>query len=608
VSWRLVRGVWRAAPLLALVAACADSPLPRASPRPERTDERLSSLEYGFLLRTDGGDTVAIERVRRGATWRDAHLWLPRRGERARYVLQHGPDGSPVRWDLLRERGAMSGASREPETWRVHVAADSLFVTQGAVIGAPFTLRALAAPRHTVPWHDASGALLEEVVKRARQSGSRLAAPRTATTVHIVGLPNSDVLRSVQVELLSGDSLLLRHANGDWRLAVSRDGQVLGGVAHGRRLRLSRIPSPPDTLFDVPLPMDAMVDTASYDAQEVVLRASDGVILAGTFTSPRDVPRAPAVLLVSGAGPQDRNLSVPGLPDYRLFAALADTLARRGVAVLRLDDRGTGRSGGVAYSATASDEIDDVGVALAWLRARENVRADRLALVGHSDGGLTVLHAAEAGSAAARHSRVSVRDAPTRNLPRADATSRGLHPRDSLRALVLMGAPSRSGRELARLQRRAFLAADSMRFPSAQRLQTLARLDAETERMARVDPWLRDWLAHDPRAIAWGSLVPVLLVHGERDQQVPVVQADELAVLLRRGGVRDVQLVPLPGVNHLLVADSIGDPRRYRALRSRAVSAQALGPIVQWLLSRLGRSESQRRLPAQDTFQRAQTR
>jgi alpha-beta hydrolase superfamily lysophospholipase len=565
--------------------ACASTDEPQAVAHDSNAHAADSPMEYGFLLRTDSGDTVAIERVRRSRTWHDAHLWLPRRDERDRFVLHNAPDGRLARWDVIRERGPRSPTAREPERWRVHAAAESLFVTQGAVIGARFSLRTLAAPGGTLPWHDASGALLEELLRRAAQASApgRAATAATwtpaptrsaATTANVAALPNSDVVRTVQLEPLSGDSVLLRHSTGDWRLALSRDGRLLGGVAGGRRLVLTRIPSPPDTLFDAPWRVEAAAADAPYEAEEVVLRASDGVSLAGTFTKPRGASQAPAVLLVSGAGPQDRNLSVPGLADYRLFASLADTLARRGLAVLRLDDRGTGRSGGVAFSATALEEVDDARVALAWLRARADVQADRIALVGHSDGGLTALHVAETSAPA-----VDARSATT------DRTS----VRDPLRALVLIGAPSRSGRELARMQRRSFVAADPLRFPASQQAQTLALLDDETERMARVDPWLRDWLDHDPREIAWRSSVPVLLVHGERDQQVPVVQVDELAALLQRGGARAVQSVRLPGVNHLLLADTLGDPRRYRALPSRAVSARALGPVVEWLLTRLER-------------------
>jgi hypothetical protein len=120
---------------------------------------------------------------------------------------------------------------------------------------------------------------------------------------------------------------------------------------------------------------------APYTAEEVTVTVSQGGhTLAGTLTLPASARgRVPAVVLITGSGPQDRDSAMPGLDGYAFFRQIADTLGRRGVAVLRLDDRGWGASTGDAAAATSADFADDVRAAVAYLRSRPEVNpaADR---------------------------------------------------------------------------------------------------------------------------------------------------------------------------------------------------------------------------------------
>jgi len=279
----------------------------------------------------------------------------------------------------------------------------------------------------------------------------------------------------------------------------------------------------------------------------VRVHAESAVTLAGTLTLPdrggrrrgAASERVAAVVLVGGSGPQDRDGARPELPGYAPWRDVSDALATAGLAVLRLDDRGTGESTGRFAGATTEDFAHDAAAAVAWLRRQAMIDPARIAIVGHSEGAVVALLVARADPA--------------------------------LRALVLLGAPSRPGREIARWQRDHLVRSDLARWPASERGAVLAAAEAEAEALATRDPWLREWFTLDPRTVASGIRQPVLLLHGETDQQVPPAHADELAAVLRRGGARVVQVQRVPDTDHLLLPDHDGDPQGYVRLAERRV-------------------------------------
>jgi pimeloyl-ACP methyl ester carboxylesterase len=328
-------------------------------------------------------------------------------------------------------------------------------------------------------------------------------------------------------------------------------------------------------------------DSATYAYREVRVRVDSLVTLAGELAMPAPAaaraaakaaasaaasadentnahaiengsPHAPraAVLIIGGSGPQDRDGARPELPGYRPWVELRDALLRAGVAVLRLDDRGTGASSGRFAGATTDDFATDAWAALAWLAQQPGVAPARIALVGHSEGALVALLVAQA------------------------------HP-DAVRALVLLAAPSRTGRDIARWQRAALVASDGARWPPSQRRAALAAADSAADAAAQSEPWLRRWFALDPRVVAQSVHAPALLVHGGSDRQVPPSQADELAAALRGGGASPVQVLRVVDTNHLLLADADGDPQGYVRLRERRVQPAVLTAVVSFLSTHL---------------------
>lgn len=294
---------------------------------------------------------------------------------------------------------------------------------------------------------------------------------------------------------------------------------------------------------------------APYVAEEVRVQAGDHV-LAGTLTLPSArTGRIPAVVLITGSGQQDRDSGIPVIPGYRFFRQIADTLSRRGIAVLRLDDRGVGGSGGDLQRATTADFADDVRAAVAYLRGRGEIDPARIGLAGHSEGGVI------APMVAADDPRI--------------------------RAVALMAGTAYSGGRVLDFQLRSALMAQGL--AGAALDSAFARGLAARETGAAQVPWMRWFIDHDPLPVARRVRAPVLVLQGATDRQVTPEQADTLAAAIRAGGNRDVTVKLVPAVNHLFLADPVGtaDPAAYAALPDKRVPASVLGPLVDFFVDRL---------------------
>jgi len=316
--------------------------------------------------------------------------------------------------------------------------------------------------------------------------------------------------------------------------------------------------------------------------------AATGVTLAGTLTLPSTPGPFPAVLLVSGSGPHDRNEWLMG---HKPFLVLADHLARRGLAVLRVDDRGTAKSTGSFATATSLDFSSDALAGIAFLRSRREINPKRIGIIGHSEGGLI---------------------APMVAAKSADVAF-----------VVLMAGPGVTGEETlyeqARLLNRAGGATEeavaaSRRFQE----QAFAILKAEPDpvaaekllrdaakslaaaqsqqggKPASVDegqirrmnsPWYRFFLTYDPRLALRQLKIPVLAINGERDLQVPPRQhLPEIAKALKVAGNKDHQIVEMPGLNHLFQSCDTGSDLEYGKI-DETINPAALSVMSTWIVA-----------------------
>ncbi|MCK4823545.1 alpha/beta hydrolase, partial [bacterium] len=165
---------------------------------------------------------------------------------------------------------------------------------------------------------------------------------------------------------------------------LTKDGETIDGQWSQGGMSLALVLKRSDIKFVIKRPQEPK-EPFSYAVEEIVFKNTDAnITLAGTLTFPHSEGTFPAVLLLSGSGPQDRDEAVFG---HRPFWVLADYLTRKGIAVLRVDDRGVGGSTGDFDNVTAIDFTADAKAGVNYLKSRKEINHERIGLIGHSEGG-----------------------------------------------------------------------------------------------------------------------------------------------------------------------------------------------------------------------------
>ncbi|WP_255336358.1 S9 family peptidase [Methanosarcina sp. KYL-1] len=328
-----------------------------------------------------------------------------------------------------------------------------------------------------------------------------------------------------------------------------------------------------------------------YDEEEVVYENKEaGVMLAGTLTTPGSEGPFPAVLLITGSGPQNRNEEVFG---HRPFLVLSDYLTRQGIAVLRVDDRGVGGSTGNFSQATTEDFAGDVLAGVEYLKSREEIDPDRIGLIGHSEGGLIAPIAAVrspdvafivlmAGPGLTGEEIILLQSrliAETDGVPNETIAKNDALLKSIFSVLKEEENDTISGEEIRGLitDTLANLSEEEKQYSS----YTEETLDAEVRTL--VSPWTRYFLTYDPKPTLMKVECPVLAINGEKDLQVPPeenLRAIEEA--LEAGGNEDYTVKELPGLNHLFQTAQTGSPSEYATIEE-TISPDALKLIGDWI-------------------------
>ncbi len=519
---------------LAIAALCALAPALRAQ-----------GAERAVFLVRQGTDTLAVETASRDGARLEGALVL--RAPVLRIVQRITLD------DAGRVERVATAVSVGARADSVQQRAELVFRGDSAFSHVADTRLATPAPDRrfavvpgSVPFLNLSGLSIELLLRRARATGG--------DTVRVPLLLLTGQSLTATVTRAGADSAVVSLGGVALRIRTDGEGRLLGARVPSQDVEFERLPaeSPVAAWSPVRAVSYAAPAGAPYTAEEVTIRTPAGLTLAGTLTMPAHAGggRVPAVVLITGSGAQDRDEGTPALAAWRPFRDIADTLSRRGIAVLRLDDRGVGRSDAGPATATSADLADDIRAALAWLRARPGVDPARLGLVGHSEGGI-IAPLVAAGD------------------PR-------------LRGIVLVAGTASRGRDILAAQRRFLVDSDSSLSP-AGRDSLLAAAGREADSAFAVPGWLRWFADYDPLPAARRVRVPVLILQGETDRQVPVAEARTLAAAMRAAGNRRVTVRTFPRMNHLLVEDPSGDPRGYTRLPSYRVRADLLGALADWL-------------------------
>ena len=308
---------------------------------------------------------------------------------------------------------------------------------------------------------------------------------------------------------------------------------------------------------------------APFTAEEVTIQAQ-GYTLAGTLLLPKSAKRPlPAVITITGSGQQTRDepLPIPGLEKYRPMRQIAEALASRGIAVLRVDDRGTGGSGGreTLRTATTSSFADDTRAEVAYLRSRSEIDPKRIALAGHSEGGII------APMVAAGDSQIA--------------------------AIVLLAGSGKTGAQISMEQWADVLdrtpgvtpEIKKQKLAEEQEVITAVQTGADLSKYpAQVRlPWTKEFWTYDPIPTIRKVRQPILILQGAIDRQITAEQADLLEKGALEGGNKDVTKHLFPTLNHLFLAGQTGAVAEYPTLQTTSIGDDVLKLMGDWLVLKL---------------------
>lgn len=319
---------------------------------------------------------------------------------------------------------------------------------------------------------------------------------------------------------------------------------------------------------------------------------SAGITLAGILTLTKSKNPVPAVVLVSGTGPQDRDESVFG---HKPFLVLADYLTRRNIAVIRYDDRGFGSSGGDYSKADLDDFASDVLSAVKYLKTLKEIKSEKIGIIGHSEGAFVAAKAASSSEDIAFVVMMAGTGLPGEKVLYRQAE-------DIARA---EGADEKTVADSSAMQKKLFDILKRESVPEGIEREIRFIVENEVAKLKDNDkkafeamrpaveaqikqillPSMRQFILEDPKPTLMKIKCPVLAICGERDLQISAKEnLPAIEQALKEGGNTNYVVKEMPCLNHLFQVAETGAPSEYVAIEE-TISPAALKTISDWILS-----------------------
>ena len=331
----------------------------------------------------------------------------------------------------------------------------------------------------------------------------------------------------------------------------------------------------------------------NYLSKELTFK-NDTVTFGATLTVPRDVKRAPVAIILSGTGKQDRDGTMAG---HKMFADIADYLSNRGIAVLRFDDRGTGKSTGVYETATTEDFAKDGLAALNALKKRKDIDPNRIGFIGHSEGGAAM------SIAASRSKDVKFL------VSLAGLCTDGLH------ALIEQNESQVAADNLPDYDVKRYNTVDELMFRVAYKYADSDSLDMKLQeaydkwhamdsiyfstlgvkfdhfrfpiymyKLQATGRWYRFHVRYNPAAYLKDVHIPLLVLNGDKDKMVNArTNLANWQRLMPKDA--DVTTIEMKGLNHLFLPCQTGLPAEYATIKE-PISEDMLRKVCDWILEK----------------------
>ncbi|WP_082632149.1 alpha/beta hydrolase family protein [Algoriphagus resistens] len=334
----------------------------------------------------------------------------------------------------------------------------------------------------------------------------------------------------------------------------------------------------------------------SYYTEEITFKNNDShVTLAGTLTLPSVAGNYPAVILISGSGAQNRDEEISG---HKPFLIIADHLTKLGIAVLRYDDRGIGKSSGSFKTATTADFASDVASAIEFLKTRKEIDKGNIGLIGHSEGGIVAPMVASnlkdvsfivlLAGPGIEVMKVLLKQQEL--IARADGISESdiekyiLPIHEQAYRMISMSSDGRKLKtDLTRLIEQSYDNSPADLMPSEMSREEVVTTQSDKW----SSEWFRNFLKYDPALILEKVTCPVLALNGEKDLVVtPKENLSGIINALKKGGNSSVTVKELSNLNHLFQNCETGSPAEYSGIEE-TFSPDALNEISDWILKQV---------------------
>jgi len=505
-------------------------------------------------------------------------------------IDQPGANGIPVNSITLKGSKLSLGIDAVHGTYEGKVAADAQTISGTWTQGQPLPLefKRTTAPLKTEhkpakpsdidgDWMGSldTGAVKLRIVFHIVNTEDGLTATMDSPDQGAKGIPATSVTRdgaSLKIEAKSIGGMFegkfaadLSSVDGKWSQGGGTMPLVLKKVKDKAELELKRPQVP--------------VKPYPYREEEVTYdNKVQSVTLAATLTIPQGKGPFPAVVLITGSGSQDRDESLMG---HQPFLILSDYLTRRGIVVLRADDRGTGKSTGDFKAGTTADFATDTEAGIAYLKTRPEVDQHKIGLIGHSEGGLIAPMIAARNKDVAFIVMMAGTGVPGDQILPAqseaievasgkspeEAAKDAAKEREMLRLVVTEKNEAALEKEL-----REKMTGD---VPDAQIGAAITQI---------TSTWFRYFLTYDPAAALRKVTCPVLAINGSLDKQVlPSQNLPPIRKALEEAGNKHFEIDELPGLNHLFQAATTGAISEYAEIEE-TMSPVALEKMGNWIL------------------------
>lgn len=333
-------------------------------------------------------------------------------------------------------------------------------------------------------------------------------------------------------------------------------------------------------------PQESQVPYSYYSEEVTFENKTDENVLAGTLSLPQKEGHFPAIILISGSGPQNRDEELMG---HKPFLVLADYLTKKGIAVLRFDDRGVAKSTGDFKKATTMDFAKDVQAGVDYLRSRKEIDKNKIGLIGHSEGG--VIAPIVAGNSKdidfiVLLAGTGIRGDKLMLLQKEKIEGQMGVPESEIQkgqeifkgAYDLVIASSENDTNLKNKINSYF----KLQFGDKMSEAQISGLTAQI-----TSPWMVYFLKFDPSTALEKVKCPVLAINGDKDLQVPAdVNINAIKNALVKGGNKKASTKIIPNLNHLFQECKTGSPDEYATIE-QTFSPIALEEISKWILAQI---------------------